>query len=236
VSPQVEASRPGAVIFDVDGTLYDQRSLRRRMLVELAAYHVARPWRISDLRLIALFRRERERRAGEHPASLETAQYEWAAAAAGTRPERVRAVIERWMDRAPLRHLAPCRHTGVAELFQRLAGRGTRIAVFSDYPAREKLAALELQVDCVVSALDPEVNRLKPDPTGLLVAARRLQVPVERCLMVGDRDDRDGEAARAAGMPFLLFQPRPGPSGAGPATFCSFAELAARLGLADPEA
>jgi phosphoglycolate phosphatase/putative hydrolase of the HAD superfamily len=238
-----ETLDPAAVVFDVDGTLYDQRALRRRMLVELAAYCAARPWRIPDLRLIALFRRERERRAHERPASLESAQYEWAAAAAGARPERVREVIEHWMERAPLRHLARCRHAGVVELFRLLGERSTRIAVFSDYPAREKLAALGLEVDCVVSALDPEVNRLKPDPTGLVVAAQRLRVPVERCLMVGDRDDRDGEAARAAGMPFLLFRPRAGagsgpgnPAGrggaAGTATFCSFAELAARLGLA----
>ena len=43
---------------------------------------------------------------------------------------------------------------------------------------------------------------LKPDPDGYLSAAGRLGVAPERCLVLGDRADADGEAARRAGMTF----------------------------------
>ena len=45
------------------------------------------------------------------------------------------------------------------------------------------------------------MKALKPDPTGLLRAAARLDGNVERCLYVGD-SVTDGEAAQRAGVPF----------------------------------
>jgi HAD superfamily hydrolase (TIGR01509 family) len=45
-------------------------------------------------------------------------------------------------------------------------------------------------------------TRLKPHPDGMLRAARALGVEPSRCLVIGDRDDADGAAARAAGMAF----------------------------------
>jgi phosphoglycolate phosphatase/putative hydrolase of the HAD superfamily len=198
------AAGADAVIFDLDGTLYDARALRRRMLVELAAHHLVRPWRLGDLAVLAAFRRERERHAHDEPDDLEAAQYDWTAQALGVRAERVRALVERWMHAAPLRHLAACRRPELLRVLAELDERGARTAVVSDYPAHAKLEALGARVDCVVTALDPEVNRLKPHPQVLLVAAHNLGVARDRCLVVGDRDDRDGAAARAAGMRFAL--------------------------------
>ena len=46
-----------------------------------------------------------------------------------------------------------------------------------------------------------DVEALKPNPTGLLRAAARLDGDVERCLFVGD-SVTDGETAQRAGVPF----------------------------------
>jgi phosphoglycolate phosphatase/putative hydrolase of the HAD superfamily len=56
----------------------------------------------------------------------------------------------------------------------------------------------------VVTTSDESVNRMKPDPLGLIILAERLRIPVESCLLIGDRDERDGECARRAGMPYLI--------------------------------
>jgi phosphoglycolate phosphatase/putative hydrolase of the HAD superfamily len=226
VSSAIHWSAVAGVILDVDGTLYDQAGLRRRMALELLRHHATRPWRVGDLRVLAAFRSERERRALAPETGLAHAQFRWAAEATGVPPERVRSLVERWMEQAPLAHLPALRRPGVAEFLAEVAARRMKSAVFSDYPAHAKLAALGVRVDAVVTAVDPDVDRLKPDPTGLVVAARRLGLPVDRCLFIGDRDDRDGAAARACAMPYrLLAQTSRGSA----ASFSSFLELLAEL-------
>jgi HAD superfamily hydrolase (TIGR01549 family) len=80
---------------------------------------------------------------------------------------------------------------------------GGKTALVSDYPATGKLralGALEL-FDLVVSNGEPGgPSRLKPHPEGYLSAAERLGVEPAHCLVIGDRDDADGQAARNAGM------------------------------------
>lgn len=211
-----------AVIFDVDGTLYDQAKLRRRMAAGFIKSYAFRPWLARELIVINHFRRERERHIFDDVADLERAQYRWAAEASGEPAEKVRRLVQKWMYDFPLRYLASCRHPGVADFFRMLGEKGIIRAIFSDYPARDKLAALGLSADYIFSAADKEINRLKPDPAGLRYIMKRLGVTAEHCLFIGDRDDRDGECARRAGMPFLLLDSRnPGK----PCTFTGYAAL-----------
>ena len=59
----------------------------------------------------------------------------------------------------------------------------------------------------VVSSGEPGgPSKLKPDPEGYLSAGSRLGIDPGRCLVIGDRDDADGAAARAAGMGFCLIR------------------------------
>jgi len=211
-----------AAIFDVDGTLYDQGRLRRRMALELALHCLRHPSGVAELRILRAFRSLRERLALEPGEGVEARSFERAANVCGVAPERVRDIVERWMQEAPLRHLRECRYAAVDELFAALRRRGIAIGVFSDYPAEAKLGALGLAAEVVRSATDPDVDRLKPDPRGLAVVAARLGAAPETCLVIGDRDDRDGEAARRAGMRFLLRVPREPSS---PGHFARFAEL-----------
>jgi HAD superfamily hydrolase (TIGR01509 family) len=61
--------------------------------------------------------------------------------------------------------------------------------------------------DCVVASGEhPELRRLKPAPDAFLIAARTLGVQPDECLIIGDRQDADGEAARAANMAFELIE------------------------------
>lgn len=200
--------RPKAVIFDVDGTLYDQRKLRLCMVREMFMCVLRQPGRMAELRILWRFRSMREKHAAEAAADLESRQYVWAAQAAGVSPEKVRGVVKEWMFERPLAHLRSCRYPGAAALFSQLQRQGIPIGVFSDYPAMDKLRALGLRAQVIVSATCAEVNRLKPDPAGLLVAAAKLGAPAPECLFIGDQEAKDGACARRAGMPCLILASR----------------------------
>jgi len=198
-----------AVIFDVDGTLYSQEKLRPKMLVALLTYYALRPWRFRELLLLQRFRTEREKRPGAAGPDLENAQYDWCVPNGHLPTSTIRKVVDQWIFRYPLRYLPTCTYPGTQSFFKALQRQNIKIAIYSDYQAHAKLAAMGLPADLIVSSLDPEVDHLKPAPHGLLYVARKLGLPVSDCLFIGDRPELDGLCAEQAGMPFLLVEKLP---------------------------
>jgi phosphoglycolate phosphatase/putative hydrolase of the HAD superfamily len=186
------------VVFDVDGTLYDQNRLRARMLLQLIGSHD-----LDTLLTLRAFRQGREELA-EHADDFRLRQYEMTATRRRRSVAHVQGLVEEWMEKRPLAFLPGCRLNGVDRLFDALRGAGKRIAIFSDYPIEAKLAALGLSADILVSACDAGVCRLKPDPTGLQRILEMAEVQASAALMIGDRVERDWEAARRIGMRALI--------------------------------
>lgn len=191
------------VVFDVDGTLYDQRALRRAMLRDLL-FDALRSRSLGTLRVISRFRQVREELADAGVEDFAALQYSRTAEQTGRDAAEVKLLVEHWMERRPLPHLPATRFPGLAELFGRLRDRGTTIGVWSDYPAHDKLQALGLRADIVCSAGDTEVGRLKPSPRGLLAVMAKAGCEAGETIMIGDRHERDGLAAEAAGVRALI--------------------------------
>lgn len=210
MSPLLNWNDIDLVVFDVDGTLYDQKRLRLVMLRRL----LAASWKsrsLDTLHTLRTFRHVREM-LGDHPEpDFMRLQYARTASRHHKTEEDVRALTTDWMERQPLPFLADCRYPHLDRLFAGLRNAGKQIAVFSDYPATDKLAALGLQAAPVVCATDVDIARLKPDPFGLLTILQRTGIPAQRTLMVGDRVDRDGIAARQASVRALIRSSKPHP-------------------------
>ena len=207
-TPQLDWATIDLVVFDVDGTLYNQRKLQLGMLRQLLG-HAWQTRSLDTLLTLRTFRRVREALGEQAGADFMTLQYAQTASRHGKTPAAVRALTDEWMEQRPLPLLAACRYAHVAEVFAGLRAAGKRVAAFSDYPAAAKLAALGLQADVVVCATDADIARLKPDPAGLLAILRQTGVAPERALMIGDRFDRDAAAAERAGMRALIRSRRP---------------------------
>lgn len=210
LSPLLDWKDIDLVVFDVDGTLYDQRRLRLAMLRCL----LAATWQtrsLDTLRTLRTFRHVREALGDRPEADFMRLQYARTAARHHKTEGEVRALTDEWMERKPLPFLAGCRYPHLDTLFAGLRGAGKQVAVFSDYPATDKLAALGLRAAPVVCATDAGVARLKPDPCGLLSILRQTGVPARRALMIGDRFDRDAVAASRAGMRALIRAGKPHP-------------------------
>jgi len=190
-------------VFDVDGTLYDQRRLRLTMAAQLGL-HCARALNLRTAHVLKRYRRRREHLAEAETVDFERVLEDELAAIHGGGGGPLRALVTDWMEVRPLPYLAAARRPGVVDLFDRLRRSGKIIGVLSDYPARDKLAALGLDADVVVSATDAEVNVMKPHPAGLQRVMALAGVSPDETVMIGDRAERDGEAGRRAGVRTLV--------------------------------
>jgi HAD superfamily hydrolase (TIGR01549 family) len=193
-----------AVIFDVDGTLYEQSKLRKLMLKEVLIHFALRPHKFRDLRIISTFRKLREINFAKPTDNLMEDEYLWTAEALGYDKQSVRRAVEEWIYNRPLKYMLDCRQTGLADFMGFLQSNNFKTGVFSDYPAQAKLDALNLTAQHVVCASDKDVNRLKPDPKGLQLICQRMGESPQSCLFIGDRMERDGECAEKLGMPYLI--------------------------------
>ena len=77
--------------------------------------------------------------------------------------------------------------------------------LLTDYQgSNKKLEAIGLSADIfdwVVSA--PELGGLKPAPELMYKVVERMQVTPQECMVIGDREDTDGDMARATGAAFF---------------------------------
>lgn len=164
-------------------------------------------WNIPTLRR---FRKEHERLRVAPPESGEPQdpferQLARTSAALGREPADVKQRVQRFMIDRPGKWLRLFRREELLREIRAFRSGGGKTALVSDYPARRKLAALDAAAlfDACVASGEPEgPGELKPSPEGYLRAAKLLGVDPRKCLVIGDRPDADGEAARAAGMHF----------------------------------
>ena len=218
-------------MFDVDGTLYDQRALRWKMLLTLVRAHALRPgegWRTANV--LKAYRRAQEDLRHSPHANPAARQAEIACAKTGSTPAFVQQCVERWMETAPLAFLPGCIRPGLSGFLDACLARGLRLAALSDYPAQDKLEALGIAsaFELALCAQSPEIGRFKPDPRGLLVTLDRLGIAPEEAMYVGDRPDVDAAAAAAAGVVCAIVTRRTA-GGGGFWTVRGYDELAARL-------
>jgi beta-phosphoglucomutase len=193
-----------AVIFDLDG-----------VIVSTDEFHFLAWKQLADAEGIPFTREDNERLRGVSRMEsldilLEKSSRTFSAA------ERL-AMATRKNDiyRESLRALSPADILpGVNAVLAGLRGRGIRIAIGSSSKnARPILAAIGLgdAFDAVVDGT--QIVRSKPDPEVFVLAAKKLGIPADRCLVVEDAD-AGVDAGLAAGMPVLAVGSATGHPGA----------------------
>jgi len=193
-----------AVIFDFDGTLYDNTGIAKALIL----HHLAR-----------FFFMKAERKARAHfkgrdfetPENFKKEYYGLASKTAYRSPK----TFGEWYEKRYLRYMEKilgqkkfAAHPKIYEVFKALSEAGTKIALYSDYNLIKERAlscgikqeALDL---CKCFYSSETLGCLKPAPRGFLQIAADLGAKPKECLVVGDRDDTDGQGARNAGMKFV---------------------------------
>ena len=79
------------------------------------------------------------------------------------------------------------------------------VCVVSDYCfVKDKLRALQIDPQLFTFTIaTPDLGGLKPNKRVMEQVVEKLGVPAENCLMIGDREDTDGDFARSVGAMFL---------------------------------
>lgn len=206
-----------ALVLDVDGTLYKLNRVRRSVIYRFVKANLLTPSQgLLTAKAILAYRKAQEamRSIPADWCDLGEAQLQFACARSGIEPEFMRSSVSRWMEQECLALLASCLRDGVVELLCVAKKGGLKLAAYSDYPAQSKLNALDISrlFDLVVTAQDPDVQRLKPDPRGLEVVLQRLGVSKHEVIYIGDRPEIDGLAALRAGIGCLIVGRRQGSS------------------------
>lgn len=193
-----------AVIFDFDGTLYDNTGIARHIIL-------SRP---LDMFKFGKERRLRKMLVGrdfENSENFYKAYYARGAQLFRTTSGRFADWYNNIYMNAMLSALRKKRyaaHCGIKECFYVLTEKGIKIAMYSDYPlVEERMGAIGIDAETIgmISAIytSETLGCLKPAPRAFLQIAADLKAKPKECLVVGDRADTDGQGARNAGMKFI---------------------------------
>ncbi len=180
-----------AVIFDIDGTLVDSLDAYYEVFNRGVAHLNAGPLAKDALRdYLAKGLGLREIIEKVSPLPIDDATY-----------KMCREEIHRLFRQVELEgvKLFP----GTEELFRHLAGKGIKIGVATgrtSAPEEEQARFARLGLDPYISAIvtSRDIQHRKPAPDVIIECARRLDVPLKACVVVGDTEP-DVAAARQAG-------------------------------------
>jgi phosphoglycolate phosphatase/putative hydrolase of the HAD superfamily len=196
------------IIFDVDGTLYHQPLLRAKMFVEMILYSITHPFAIKDIKIVRIYRKQREILALNGHDKIKDDQYKLCADQVKLSITYVKKTIDEWIRIRPLKYLSASKFKNIDIFLEKLKKAKVTTCVYSDYLADEKLKALCLKMDYSFSSEDEKINVLKPNPKGVLYILDKLNIAKKDALMIGDRETIDGACAKNAGIDYLIVKPQ----------------------------
>ena len=188
-----------AIIFDLDGTLYESRQFPLRLIL-------SDPFHIGTLASERKYRKQLRDRHFDNIRDYYKALFTLMGKGSQRRAKKCCDwFLKRYMPaqvRIIRKSFGP--REGVKKMLQTLRAKGYKLALLSDYGfANEKLAAIGLSASDFDAVWEsPALGGLKPRREVFLKACSALGVQPAEALMVGDKASTDG-GALAAGLSFI---------------------------------
>lgn len=204
VISDLNLDRIDAVIFDLDGTIYNKKKLTGRII----------RGELDRLHILSREQAVRKEIKGISFGTPEAFYDEFFRRMAAGQLLLTEKVARNWYfhhympTMVRVLHLLYNVEPWAKELALALRRAGKQVVVYSDYGCvKEKLQALGIDEAYFDFAFDaPSLGGLKPCKESMEKVIAAVGVPANRCLMIGDRDDTDGESARAVGANYLILE------------------------------
>ncbi|MDM8541051.1 HAD family hydrolase [Desulfococcaceae bacterium HSG9] len=201
----VPFSKAKGILFDIDGTLYYQMPVRLIMILLFVIENISKPNQLKKkAQIIVAYRNAMETLRKSDISNIN--QIDMTVKNTGATSKYVSNVVKEWFETKPLPFLKLFRRKGMVRVLDTLCKKGFKLGVFSDYPAHDKLKALNVSdyFSVAVSASDSEISGFKPNTTGFHVSAREMGLKCSEIVYVGDRPEVDGIGALSAGIPVII--------------------------------
>lgn len=187
-----------AIAFDIDGTLYPDPALWRRL----------GPFLRKNARFLAAFGRVRKdvrEWQSSHPGAVHEDFPGWQAELLAARTGMPVAAARERLDAAIYEGWKPLfarikPFPGVTDAVAAFKAAGFKIGILSDFPPSQKGDLWGLLPLCDAVLGSEATGALKPSPVPFLALSSALGVPPERILYVGNSLHSDVEGAAAVGM------------------------------------
>jgi FMN phosphatase YigB (HAD superfamily) len=184
-----------ALTFDVDGTLYDLKRQKLRVLPYAARYP----------RIMRRYSATVEGLRGERHEDLRNEICRRLGEEVGVTPVKVRQVVDNVVHDAWPKTFGPrTGYPGLKALMDAIDVRGVPRAVISDYDSQLKLDRMGVGTGWMSVISCERLGALKPLPDGITAACEAFNVEPNRILHIGDRADADEGMAQAAGAHSLI--------------------------------
>jgi HAD superfamily hydrolase (TIGR01549 family) len=204
-------------IIDMDGTLYYQSKLRRKMCALMIKELFTNRVSLIELYTVFMFRKLREEQAGKAYSDDELYRKVAQKVPGCLRPdaEAVEKNVTKWIYDRPLDILNECKDECLINFIRGVISTGKKVYIYSDYPAEAKAKALGSDVFAdknikYVDASTEGIGVYKPCSKGIGYILQEAGTAPDMALMIGDRDDRDGVAAKKAGIDVLILNKKSG--------------------------
>ena len=189
-----------ALIIDLDGTLYFQYGVQFIMGCRMLLYYFFHFWKMKEFMAIMYYRKQREKNIK----GIVNKQYILVAQKYGMKPEYVKKIVQIWLFHKPLAIIKIFKDKNLSKIINQCKNNGLSIIIYSDYPTKEKLSALNIQFDKAYDSTYSEIQTLKPDAKGLQYILKSNGLKKEEILFIGDRDSKDGECARRCHVDYII--------------------------------
>jgi len=190
-----------AIIFDLDGTIYNKKWLK---LFFSLSY-------IFNLSILLSYLKIRKQNIGidcKTKDKFNVRIIEDLSKRTSMSHEKCKIFIENFMQNfISILEKKYKPNNNIIEVINYYHNKGVKIICLSDYSmAKERLLALNIDITKFTLIKSSEdYGALKPAKTPFIKIAEELNIDVSKIIVVGDRDDTDGEGARRCNMEFVKY-------------------------------